>query len=84
MTASDQDLDLEHYYDYDHEYREGPNDEMKALVYKGVGKIALEEKAMPEIVDATDAIVQGGFIISTIRTWLCPAKSSANMTRCCC
>lgn len=31
---------------------------MKALVYKGIGKYALEEKDMPQIQDATDAIVQ--------------------------
>jgi threonine dehydrogenase-like Zn-dependent dehydrogenase len=32
---------------------------MKALVYKGNGQIALEEKPVPEIIDPTDAIVQG-------------------------
>lgn len=32
---------------------------MKALVYHGVGKLALEEKPMPEIVDPTDVIVKG-------------------------
>ena len=37
---------------------------MKALVYQGDGKCALEDKPMPEIVDATDAIIKGMFMTS--------------------
>lgn len=32
---------------------------MKALVYKGKGQCALEDRPMPEIQDPTDAIVKG-------------------------
>ena len=31
---------------------------MKAVVYKGNGQIALEERPVPEIIDDRDAIVQ--------------------------
>ena len=31
---------------------------MKALVYKGNGECRLEDKPMPEVVEATDAIVK--------------------------
>jgi hypothetical protein len=31
---------------------------MKALVYKGNGPYAFEEKPVPQIVDPTDAIIQ--------------------------
>jgi alcohol dehydrogenase len=37
---------------------------MKALVYKGDGQVAIEEKAIPEIQDAGDAIVK--VVYSTI------------------
>jgi alcohol dehydrogenase len=32
---------------------------MKALVYKGNGQCALEDRPVPEIQDPTDAIVKG-------------------------
>jgi len=37
---------------------------MKALVYKGKGQVALEDKAIPQIQDPTDAIVKGAYLPS--------------------
>ncbi|KIW11942.1 hypothetical protein PV08_09215 [Exophiala spinifera] len=40
---------------------------MKALVYKGTGQFALEDKPVPQVQEPTDAIVKGrGFLYTTI------------------
>jgi hypothetical protein len=49
---------------------------MKALVYKGDGQIALEDKPVPEIVDATDAIIKGMSMLQDPRNILIDCQSS--------
>ena len=39
---------------------------MKALVYKGSGQVALEDKPMPEVVEPTDAVVKSKYAVRSL------------------